>query len=49
MQYECLVNLQVSDLHLYDKDTLTLVFSCDILQNFKNIFFTKHFRVTASV
>ena len=39
----------VLSLQFYQKETLTQVFSCEFLDAFKNIFFTEHFRATASL
>ena len=43
-----LIKLQV-DLQLYDEETPTQLFSCEICKNFKNIFFEEYQQATASV
>ena len=44
-----LTKLQASELQLYKKETLALVFSWEFCEIFKNTFFTEHLRTAASV
>ena len=44
-----LIKLQASELQLYKKETLALVFSWEFCEIFKNTFFTEHLRTAASV
>ena len=43
-----LIELQVWDLKLYQKETLAQVFSCEFCEISRNTFFTEHLRTTAS-
>ena len=44
-----LIKLQASELQLYKKEALALVFSWEFFEIFKNTFFTEHLRTAASV
>ena len=44
-----LIKLQVSDLKLIKKETLTKVFSCEFYEISKNTFFTEHLWKSASI